>query len=676
MHRPECKKLWMIVLALCGLLIAGSDLYGQSGNQPPPPPLSLEIQQGALRTHAPMTLNVKLVWRKPSLLTGRLILEIDSGAGRLMTYTSDELNLTAGANEFSLTLPPIDVGAGMQMNASARFEGKDYSRRFPMAYSLTQQTQLERTLVIGELQPRVSMVVNDVLIRTLSLEQFQPPNSGPVRLRTRVNRLSARSLSISPMSLCSYDMLLIRGPALAELRGGQLEAIHRWLRAGGRLVMTLDQTPLEPHHQAFIEKIEDSPATGSGSDPAMRHVGLGRALIVRVPPANDGIASSESWRSATAFIWSARSDQINSMVQSGAWINQHKSQYTYDDTQGNVPRFDWQPLVGAGFLADWLLPSDMQIIPFWVVSLILIGFVLVIGPIDYFVLGMMKMRKMTWVIFPVVAVAFTVFTVFASEYYMGTSDHRSALIFVDLDEGGGVVRESRYELIFTAKHRTIVQEIEQDSYVSLSQDRLALNNYNYSNNYEDDLAASDIAYTGRYPTAYQTEQRFNQWSPQLNRQFRIDGLTSGPKINWTDLLTADLPEDDNAKQKLVSAVETAFDQPVDVLLIKPNEQTFLSESKIIQTRGGPESFGYHDYNASEYVQGLGIKSVEAFIRIATVRPQQGLFSIVSTIAPNGGPTFEDVALLDASDMNGYVIVIAVEDGEDVLLYRYRYTGEK
>ena len=61
-----------------------------------------------------------------------------------------------------------------------------------------------------------------------------------------------------------------------------------------------------------------------------------------------------------------------------------------------------------------------------------------------------------------------------------------------------------------------------------------------------------------------------------------------------------------------------------------------------------------------------------FLRDACVRPSRGVFRAVSRVAPHGGDNFEDLALLDPTDRGQWLLVIAVADGDSLLLYRHLY----
>ena len=62
-----------------------------------------------------------------------------------------------------------------------------------------------------------------------------------------------------------------------------------------------------------------------------------------------------------------------------------------------------------------------------------------------------------------------------------------------------------------------------------------------------------------------------------------------------------------------------------------------------------------------------------FLAETCVRPRIGLFALVSRIAPTGGDNFEDLAVLDATDPHQWLLVVAVEQEGNLLIYRKLYT---
>ena len=62
----------------------------------------------------------------------------------------------------------------------------------------------------------------------------------------------------------------------------------------------------------------------------------------------------------------------------------------------------------------------------------------------------------------------------------------------------------------------------------------------------------------------------------------------------------------------------------------------------------------------------------AFLEDVSVNGLGGLFAVVSQLSPTGGKDFEDMALVDPSDPDQWLLIVAVERGDEVDLYRKLY----
>jgi len=61
--------------------------------------------------------------------------------------------------------------------------------------------------------------------------------------------------------------------------------------------------------------------------------------------------------------------------------------------------------------------------------------------------------------------------------------------------------------------------------------------------------------------------------------------------------------------------------------------------------------------------------------VCTAEGLGGLFGVVSQVSPSGGRDFEDLSLLDPSDAGQWILIVAIEHGDDLIVYRKLYTGE-
>ncbi len=123
----------------------------------------------------------------------------------------------------------------------------------------------------------------------------------------------------------------------------------------------------------------------------------------------------------------------------------------YDPTVAMRSDLAPPPLATLGGLYQTLMPRDVQMVPLGLIGAVLAAYVVAIGPIDYFLLGLLRMRRLTWILFPLVTIGFAGSTLWLSRWYLGTNDSRRALEIYDVVKGGTVARRTRVELLFLSR---------------------------------------------------------------------------------------------------------------------------------------------------------------------------------------------------------------------------------
>ncbi|MHC4202452.1 MAG: hypothetical protein ACYSU0_20870, partial [Planctomycetota bacterium] len=447
------------------------------------------------RSNAPVSAEVKFDWKGSRLLEGRLDIVFRSGNDILARFRSDELALISGEQFKSMMLPAIrNTAYDPQIKADMRFLSGRTVHRLGTD-TLFASTSRQRSLVICVSDPRdAASRFRTLLVGSMRLENFRHTRDNePERpLSTYPAHLAPGALPARPLGYCSYDMVLLAEDGFSRLKKGQLEALGRWVGAGGS-VCILPRSGVEDHHVDFLNGLARSAGGGADfaagpngtvarSGPlaaagiAMLHAGLGRAVVVTRPFDPDRDAGSPEWRRAVAFLWKVREGQIASVSKTGKWQQKpevsrparHDPTYReYDRASGGAVRFHLMPIQVGTALLKSLIPRTVKLVPFGLVVFILVLFVLAIGPLDYFILGKLKRRSLTWVVFPAVSIFFAVFTVYLSNLYMGRSDHRNSITFVDLGSRGMVLRRSTYEVVFAAGNKTAVTEISGGLFAAL-----------------------------------------------------------------------------------------------------------------------------------------------------------------------------------------------------------------
>ncbi len=146
------------------------------------------------------------------------------------------------------------------------------------------------------------------------------------------------------------------------------------------------------------------------------------------------------------------------------------------------------------------------------------------------------------------------------------------------------------------------------------------------------------------------------------------------KFDWTKSFD---PENRNDYLELTRRIHAAFGNEAHAMLIhrsQSNEMLSIDEGQlpeqimlcgdedIFQDPYGNRSYGL-DYEELNYREG------NDFLTYSTWMEQGGIYSVVSQLSPKCDDFLEDLPILDASDKNQWVLLIAVQDGNVWNVYR-------
>jgi hypothetical protein len=346
----------------------------------------------------------------------------------------------------------------------------------------------------------------------------------------------------------------------------------------------------------------------------------------------------------------------------------------YDPTYGMRSELSPTQLYSLSGLFQLLMPRDVQMVPLGLIAAVLAAYVCAIGPIDYLLLGALRIRRFTWILFPVVTIAFAGFTLWLSRWYLGTNDSRQAIEIHDVVKGGDVARKTRVELLFLSREREIETDVQNGTYspigLGISADFRRMGFAPNLPNMQSERAGQ-ASYRGRVPGHYAVDQAVPQWSPVVNRFFWIDpkpamSVTASDadakaKFNWDD------PGDVSTtlgRQALASRIRQSFGESASAVLFRG---TGDDVETIILTRSFDR---LRSLQPNERGQEFGIGQI---VQEMSARSPEKLFALASQVSPNGGPDLEDLALLDQTDPRQSLLVIGVEKGPDLVIYRRLYT---
>jgi len=492
------------------------------------------------RTDAPRWVHVKTVWDGGGLLEGRLDLEIRDHHSSLGRFLGGELVLPGGEQDFRVMLPGLRRHYGYgECEALIRFArpGGNVEKLGTEPYRIGDQ----HTRVISLAASRPNKGGDETWLRfvnSLRLDRFNPKRDAKTlpRLRSSVAHLAREDFPVRPHGYLAYDLAVFSDKAFPALSGAQLEALGAWVAAGGSACI-LCAPELPPAHRRFLSRVAGRAGGGTdsgvGSAGKARYLtyGLGRIAIAE-PAVLQRNADGIGRRRMAAFLWKAREAQVRTIVRDGKWgrdqARRTGRRYHWGWTgsspilnrQGRLPLHPLMPPGGYDF-ARHLLPKSVRVVPLSIIVLLLFLLVVSIGPMEYWLLGLVRARPLTWVVFPATCLLFTWVIVAAGNYYIGKKDHTRVLRIIDTDSSGRSLRENRLELIFAAKNRRWERSLRNAVFATMDANRFVRRGDHYAPHFAGDTETLPPVHRGRYPERYAVNTALKQWRPALTRQLLI-----------------------------------------------------------------------------------------------------------------------------------------------------------
>lgn len=651
-----------------------------------------------------------------SLLEGQFEFQLKNEGQLLATLTTEEMALTGPQQRIRVLLPPVhDESPIDQLQVGIKFHGKQFQQDLGSHVLRVALTKIRSMMVLSaasRLANKRSPSRNWIL-RRLELESLATDLDESVK--TIRAPLEPGDMPQEPLAYCAYEQVILFGNEFRQLKKPQLDALAAWVQAGGSLYLEPTGV-LEPYHLDFLKKITAFGPEGLVIQPdssgrlipgtiwnderlLLMTNGLGR-IVLRLDEEREDMEDSAIWRAAAAFLWRLRAPQ-QAIVTSDPSSEARRLLGRYDLAaypgnnawSGVTGRLNMHLRTSTTELLDWLMPEGVRMVPLWVLSLLLVSFVIWIGPVDYFGLGWFKARKFTWVTFPFATLLVTGMTVWITNQYMSSAETRRGLVLRDIGDDGATVRVNRFELLFIASSRPVTTEVRKGIFAPLrtghSMTDLQLrpqNPYQPRPTYAaldlNQIKRSTAQTTGRIPTEFMTTQELAKWTPQLNRIFSIPGEKDEAVIDWAALTEGiTIPEmyvTRTINSELQARVEAIFGPKALVACVRSNHQRALSRPEEWWAASGPHTANNlrtNQYGYPRLPEDLTHEpDLFRWIYQHSVAMPYGMFSLTSQIGPTGGEELEDLPILDSSDSRQHLLVVVVPRGDDLIVYRRLLRG--
>ena len=347
----------ILIAMTTGVLLAPQQGFAQA--KAPLAPLALRIEPIAPspRSYGPILIEVTLDPRDDQLMEGTLHLTfLESQSTKLLEVHIPDIVVAGTEYTTTLLLPPmptsnvtlVDVNAKFVTETDAFTLSDKESNKSDLSLRVTPSTR--RSVVMGMVvdgadDPKTA--AHTFLSKALALDEYaEQPKIWSKNLRGQLELQDVRfglfacssvvvkpdALLANPLGFCAFDVVVIADGGLSKLDQGRMDAMRKWIRAGGRLCVVPDGA-IERRHANFLTDLfvehPNPPAMTidkSGSFVAgwegmhvQTTLGLGRVVLINPnrplreklagekPGRKQSGVSAEAiayWRQVSGFLWS------------------------------------------------------------------------------------------------------------------------------------------------------------------------------------------------------------------------------------------------------------------------------------------------------------------------------------------------------------------------------------
>ena len=675
---------------ICGVL---AGLVGPLLGQEKPLKVSIRKEWQGARTSAPLSLRAFLKWQRPELLEGHLQVNAFIDELPISRWTSHDTALSDSEQIIWFMSPrPVILEQYERYVLQAQFKSETHSfdtEQLDVEVPIRRRRVMVVGIVLAEgastLTGLGALAAPTAFEQPFLLQQSLLTAEG-FALHVHPSHVTPKDFPADPLRLLGLDALLLSHDMLNQLRPAQLQAVQTWVLAGGSVALMQTGT-LERNAREFVQTL----SRNEWSQVAQQARGLPSQTTVFAPGLGQFIVASREL-AGDSTEWARVARQMLRIQPLPAQQLELNRKLRLSATAG-PQLLEPQPRFSVTELTDRLMPESIRGMPFGLAASVLACCLFCIAPGDYLLLGLLRRRKWTWALFPIVALVFTGLMAHLAAEHNGRNDSRTWVSIVDVTPENEVLRTSRFELTYGASGRTVAHPVQDQWWVDVRQEDLSEGRSDvmpgspeYSPESERRSAQSSqqtelgerLSFQGSVPANYIVEETVRQWAPRMQRITTLgpDPALADyplPQIDWDAILS-------QKSRSMAPPISHSLAPTLNPSIGKvwPNARWMIDGPGGRLDSGRRERPGDSAFTVRHLLGGWQNPPTanEANERTTAVlqlvegmcqrQPSQspGIFSLLTELSPTAGPDGEDLVI---SSRPTCLIVNEVEPGRFLVL---------
>ena len=417
------------------------------------------------RRRGTILLDAELTNKTAPIREGRLEVTLLKDGRRTGTHVGSELVVPSGKLKTQMLLPPpLDPAYGEGVAARVAFATKD--QPIPLGDHALGSFPLGGTdfiLAIARSGRRVAGLDQD-RERSARLETLRSNLETQAWFSTASLSVKVEDLPTQNIGWCAYDVVFLDSASFGELTQRQLDSLATWIEAGGSALI-IAEGPIRERQLNFLRRIAVE-SGGVAVDDQQRLVGveyfrlsagMGRVLLVPSPPGGKPALEHGAWKSAIAWLWKVRAEWLPKIEEHGTWPiirpGQHEDIWRHDT---NVSLEHWARRVALD--VDRKGVERPRPLPIGWVALLLSALLILVGPVDWHVLGWLRRRRWTWALFPALCLGFSWGAWKMAAQHLGPKTRATMVRVTDIGENQQAFRDVVIRLRVPSKDEEWVTE--------------------------------------------------------------------------------------------------------------------------------------------------------------------------------------------------------------------------